>query len=312
MNIVVTGAGLIGCYFAQQMTAQGHRVVIADVAPNEGYVRSIAGDVPLVRLDIRDLPALAETFQQHQAEAIFHSAGLIAGKVADRIYSGLEINVWGTVNAVEAARLAGVRRFVFASTLGVYDLNVPATGPIREDFPTGVDQAYGSSKVAGEQILRAYATRYPIQLVMLRFATVYGRGHFAGGSVPGLAMNEIMLAAANGGPVTVNRHRVGQGEFVYVRDAARAVGLACTQDVKSKVFNVTPGTLVTGDALAAAIRAARPKIDVRVIDEQVGPPGLVRPQPMDPSRARDELGFVAEYDLDRGVADYLAEIDRTR
>lgn len=308
MNIVVTGAGLIGCYFAQQMTQQGHQVVIADIAPNEAYVRSIAGDVPIVRLDVRDLPALVETIQQHAGDAIFHSAGLIAGKVADRPYTGLEINVWGTVNALEAARLAGVRRFVFASTLGAYDLKVPVSEPIKETFPIGGDQMYASSKAACEPLVRAYASRYPIEIVIVRFATVYGRGHFAGGSVPGVAMDEIMRAAAKGGPVRINRHRVGQGEYVYVRDAARAVGLACTQPVEHNVFNITPGTLVTGDALAEAIRAARPNVEVTVFDEKTGPAGLFRPQPMDPARAREDLGFTAEYDLPRGVADYLAEL----
>ncbi|MDP2659540.1 MAG: NAD(P)-dependent oxidoreductase [Dehalococcoidia bacterium] len=309
MNILVTGAGLIGCHFAREMQSRGHQTVLFDLAPNEGYVRSIAGDAPVVKGDIRDLPALVDTMRAHQIKVVFHTAGLIGPRVAERPYTGLNINIGGAISLAEASRLQGVRRLVFASTHGVYNWNLPPRGPVDEDFPVGEDTFYAASKVSCEQILRAYGVRYGLDVAILRFAQVYGRGHFAGGSSGGVAMHAVAEAAARDGLVRIDPSKFGVNEYVYVKDAVRAAILACEQPLKSKVFNVGSGRLESPADLASAIREARPGLDVEVLPGPAERPGHLHAFPLDTGRAAAELGYQPRFDLARGMTDFIQEME---
>ncbi|MBI2917512.1 MAG: NAD(P)-dependent oxidoreductase [Chloroflexi bacterium] len=310
MNILITGAGLVGCHLAREMAGRGHKVIIYDVAPNPAYVRSVAGDVPAIAGDIRDLPALMEAIRDHQAEAVFHSAAFIGPKVSEHPYTGLSVNVVGTITVAEAARLSGVRRLAFASTFGVYNWSVPATAPITEDFLLGEDTFYSASKVSCEHILRAYAAKYGFELAMTRFAQVYGRGHYAGGSAGGMAFHDAVEAAARGGPARLDPRRFGINEYVYVKDVVQGVALACERPLNSRAFNIGTSVLSRPEDVAAAIRQACPTVTVEVLPGPAERPGTRRDFPMDLSRARTELGYAPKYDLAAGIADFVAELRR--
>jgi UDP-glucose 4-epimerase len=292
------------------MTQRGHRLVLYDVAPNERYVRSVAGDVTLVRGDIRDLPALLETMQHHHVETVLHTAGLIGAKVAEPIYTGFSINIGGAIAVAEACRLSGVRRLVFASTNGVYNRALAPTVPIHEDFPVGGEVAYSSSKVACEQVLRAYATQYGLEVALLRPAQVYGRGHYAGGSSGGLAMDSVVSSAVKGGPVQIGARFAGLQEYVYVKDVAQGAALACEKplNTKSRAFNLGTGALTTQEDLASAIRQACPGARVEIAQAPPRPEPTRKDQPLDPSRSREELGYTPKFDLAQGVADFVKEL----
>ena len=131
---------------------------------------------------MRDLPALVETMQKHKVDKVIHTAGLIGGKVAQPLYSGLQINVMGTINVAEAVRLTGVKRLVQISTMGIYDRRLEGDSPIEENFHRGPGEPYGNSKVAKELMVEAYQRLYGFELIIVRLANVYGVGHFAGGS----------------------------------------------------------------------------------------------------------------------------------
>ncbi len=311
MNILVTGAGLIGCHFARQMTQRGHQTVVYDVAPNEGYIRSVAGDVPLVRGDTRDLPALLETMRDYRVEIVFHTAGLIGGKVAERPYTGMSINLGGALAVAEATRLSHARRLIFAGTFGVYNWNLAATSPIDEDFPVGGDSLYAGSKIACEQILCAYGNKYGFEAIVLRFAQVYGRGHYIGGSSGGQAIHEIVALAAANKPVRISPHCFGINEYVYVKDAVQGAVLACETPVKSKAFNIGSGYLAGPQDLAAGIRTVRPGLEVRVEAGSEEPITRDRTQPLDLTRARRELAYDPHFDLVKGIADFIQGLPRT-
>lgn len=308
MNILVTGAGLIGCYFAGEMLRRGHRAVIYDIAPIDRYVRSVAGDVPLVRGDVRDLPALMDVMREHRVEAVFHSAGLIGPKVSERPYTGLNINVGGAIAVGEASRLSGVRRIVFTSSFAVYNWNLPSAVPIDEDFPASQNNFYGSSKIACEQILRAYATSYNMELAILRFAQVYGRGHYVGGSAGGIAMHEVIEAAARGEPVRLQPQRFGVNEFVYIGDVVQGVAGACEKPVGIAAFNIGTGVLNSPSDVAGAIKTVCPEVSVEVLPGPAERPGQHRTQPLDLTRARKELGYDPQFDLVGGITHMVAEL----
>ena len=310
MNILITGAGLIGCHFAREMGLHGHQAVIYDLAPMEPYVRSVAGDVPVVKGDVRDLPALMDVIREHRVEAVFHSAGLIGPRVAEHPYTGLSINVGGAIAVGEACRLSGVRRLVFAGSFAVYNWDLPPAAPIDEDFPTTQNTFYGGSKVACEQILRAYASTYGLELALLRFAQVYGRGHYVGGSSGGIAMHGVVETASRAEPVRIDPRHFGINEYVYIEDVVQGLAMAFERPLVSRAFNIGTGVLHSPADVAEALRRACPGLQVEVLPGPAQRPGQRRDQPLDLTRAREELGYNPRFDLTRGIAAFVEELRR--
>src|SRR5258708_6414247 len=161
MPTLVTGAGLIGAFFAQFAIARGETIVFLDPEPRADFLRMKLGEqgYRLARQDVRDLPVIIETIKTHKIETIVHTAGLIGPRVQAALSQAFDINLGGTRNVAEAVRLTGVRRLVHLSTFGVYDRRRPATGMIAEDFPRGQGRGYGNYKAAKELILEAYALK---------------------------------------------------------------------------------------------------------------------------------------------------------
>ena len=194
---LITGLGLVGTSYAQHALKRGETVVFYDIAPRKDFLAQKLGsaNVTVVQRDVRDLPSLIETLQKYKCETVIHTAGLIGGKVANPIYTGLQINVMGTINVAEAVRLTGVKRLVQISTFGIYDRRKGEPNPIDEDFRRGPGEPYGNSKVAKELMVEAYQRVFGFELIVLRLANVYGVGHFAGGSGGGEMVQNMAVSA---------------------------------------------------------------------------------------------------------------------
>ena len=176
--LVTGGAGFIGSNLVDALLERGDEVSIVDdlSSGKESNLESaLARGATLHHGDIRDGAQMADLVGREQPEVVFHLAAQIDVRVSiDRPGFDARTNVEGTVNTLEAARLAGsVRRFVFSSTGGaIYgetaDVPTPETvEPLPESF-------YGQSKQAAELYLAAYTRIYDLSTVALRFGNVYG------------------------------------------------------------------------------------------------------------------------------------------
>ena len=198
MRVLITGAGLIGCYTAKELVDRGDEVTFFDLQPNLPYLQKVLGkELPLIRGDIRELPALIEAMQNTRAEVVIHTAGLQGTRAP---YFGFQVNLIGTLNVAEAVRLTGVRRLIHASSQGVYDLTDPPV-PIHEEARRdGGARVYQGGKAACEEVLTAYAAVYKFELALPRFASVYGYGPYTGGGNVGMDMYAMLQAALAGKP----------------------------------------------------------------------------------------------------------------
>ena len=313
MRVFITATGMVGCWTARELLERGDEVAFFDLAPRPDFVRRIVGrDVQVVRGDVRELPGVLEAVQAFRPEVLIHTAGLIGGVAQQLPYRGYEINVMGTINVMEAARLSGVRRFVQASTLGVVDRSAPQTAPISEEHQLGGnDSVYGTSKVASEQILRAYAKHYRMELAMLRFAGVYGYGHFAGGSGVGKSTFELVQAALAGKPGVIGAGIPDANEMVYIQDLARGVAQAVhAERLPHHTYNLGSGEVVTPDDVVGALRETFPGFRAARPEGWAGGKGQAFLQAFDISRAKAELGYEVRFSLAAGLADLADEIRR--
>lgn len=305
---LITGLGLVGTSYAQNAMKRGERVVFYDVAPRKDFLAHKLGsaDVGLVQRDVRDLPALIETIQKFKCDTVLHTAGLIGGKVGNPIYSGLQINVMGTINVAEAVRLTGVKRLVQISTFGVYDRRQGEPNPIDEDFRRGPGEAYGNSKVAKELMVEAYQRMYGFELIVLRLANVYGVGHFAGGSGGGEMVQNMLQTGIRGGVVKIAQEVARDFEYVYYKDLGRALDKAATAPLKAPVtLNIGTGVVIKFDDLCALAEKLLPKLQVEIIP---GTKPRSAKQPMVIKKAKEILDWSPEYDIEAGFQDYIGEL----
>lgn len=308
MATLITGIGLVGTAFAQLALKRGERLVFYDFQPRKEFLAKKIGsaDVAVVQKDIRDLPALVEAMQKNRIDTVVHTAGLIGGRVAEALYTGLQINVMGTINVAEAVRLTGVKRLVLISTMGVYDRRQEASTPITEDFPRGEGNPYGNSKVAKELMVESYQQQYGFELIVLRLANVYGFGHFWGGSGGGELIQTMLQKGMTGEVVRAPQEQGRDFEYVYYKDVGRAIELAATvPNPPRKFLNVGTAVIVKFDELIAMAERLLPKLQVEIVP---GKSPRSAKQAMAISRAKEYLGWEPHYTMEMGLQDYLQEL----
>jgi nucleoside-diphosphate-sugar epimerase len=294
MATLITGLGLVGTSYAQLALKRGESIVFYDIAPRKDFLANKLGtaNLTVVQRDVRDLPALIETILKNRIDTVIHTAGLIGGKVAQPIYTGMQINVMGTINVAEAVRLTGVKRLVQISTFGVYDRRGGEPGPIDESFHRG----------PGEPYQRLYG----FELITLRLANVYGVGHFAGGSGGGEMVQKMLQTGIRGGIVKVPQEVARDFEYIYYKDLGRALDKATTTPLSVPVtLNIGTGVVIKFDDLVATAEKLLPNLQVEMVPGQK--PRSAK-QPMVITKAQQFLGWEPEYDLETGFKDYIEEL----
>ena len=323
MRVLVTGgAGYIGSHTCLELLQAGIHVVVLDNLCNSREeslrrVGEITGQgVGFFEVDLRDRETLGEIFSQGRFDAVIHFAGLKA--VGESVTQPLEYydnNVRGTLTLCQVMAEAGVRNLVFSSSATVY--GDPATVPIREDFPVGATNPYGRSKLFIEEILRdLYVSDPRWNIALLRYFNPVG-AHESGriGEDPNGIPNNLMPYIAQVAVGRLQRLRVFGNDYptpdgTGVRDYIHVVDLARGHLAALHKLQESPGVVTynlgTGrgysvlEVIAAFERASGRSIPYDIVERR---PGDIACCYADPSLARDELGWSAEYDLERMVAD---------
>ncbi|MGE5049361.1 MAG: NAD-dependent epimerase/dehydratase family protein [Deltaproteobacteria bacterium] len=306
MHVLVTGgAGFIGAHTVRALLAGGHQVTVVDDL-SHGTRASLAAGAALHVVDVRspDLPPLLE---RERPEAVLHLAAQmdVRRSVADPLFDA-SVNVLGTVNVIEAARRARVRRIVFASSGGAI-YGEQESFPAREDHPRRPASPYGVSKLCGEEYLAHAARASGLSTLALRYANVYGPGQDPHGEAGVVAIFlEKMLGGAT--PV-IHGDGMQTRDYVHVEDVARINLLALQSDVLG-ALNVGTGRETTVVDLAAAL-ARHAGFGGRV---QHGPAkaGEQRRSVVDPGAARAALGWTPQIGLEQGLRDTAAWFSEQR
>jgi UDP-glucose 4-epimerase len=170
--IVTGGAGFIGSHLVDRLIGEGWSVAVVDDL-STGRFSNINGEAEFYRLDIAD-PLLHDLVSTYKPEVVFHLAAQINVRhsLEDPV-ADARTNVLGSLNLLEACRVAGVRQFVFSSTGGAI-YGEPMTVPVRESHPARPDSPYGISKLAVENYLDLHRRVFGLQCAILRYGNVYG------------------------------------------------------------------------------------------------------------------------------------------
>ena len=302
MNILITGAGLIGAHAARQAVDAGHKVVLFDLSPNRDYIATVVGKdkADVVAANMLDLPALLTALEKFNVDTMVHTAGLIGGRVQENSYTGATNNILGTINILEAARLRKLRRVVYVSTFGVYERGKITDNLVKEIHPIGGHNLYATTKVCSEHLVHAYTSMYNLDTIIIRPGGVFGRGFYVGGSTVGMVMRDLALAMIKGDPITIDAK-------TYGKDVGLALLLACqAQNPKQRIYNAGTGAVHGAEQLAQVVREVAPKLEVKVSGSSVADKS--RSIPMDISFSKAELGYAPRFPLKEALRDYMDEL----
>jgi UDP-glucose 4-epimerase len=319
MKVLITGGmGVIGAETSRKFVREGHRPLIYARHRDESLVGDILDKVDIELGDVTDLPRLLDVIKRHKVTHIVHAAAFVGAVSQANPALSINVNVMGTVNVLEAARLFEIKRLVFTSAKGVYgpvlgEYGAPTYKPMPEDLPKNPKRIYDSAKLMGEQACLYYQANMGVDAVVLRFATTYGPGKTARHGKMGVT-SQIVEAPARGESFHLAQGGDEKDDFIYNKDSAFGIYLATiAANPKSRVYNIGSGVGATLKDFERIIRRHIPNADIKI------GPGLNflgMPYPAhgvyDVSRAKNELGFAPEYDLEKGIADYLASLKRLK
>jgi UDP-glucose 4-epimerase len=295
MVILVTGgAGFIGSHVVDAYVAAGHEVVVVDNL-STGSREQIHPAARLVERDINQADVVDLLLEERPEVVNHHAANAsVAVSVRRPIYDASQ-NVLGTLNLLEACRVAGVRKFIYISSGGAMYGN-PEYLPMDEGHPSNPVSPYALSKHTGERYVHLYGVEHDLRWTSLRYANVYGPRqdpHGEAGVVSIFCQNLL-----DGVAPEIHWDGEQTRDFAYVSDCARANLLALDAG-DGQAYNVGTGAATSINELFRALVG----VSGRDVEPRRGPrrPGDARHSYLDCSKIERELGWQAEVSLREGL-----------
>lgn len=297
--LVTGGAGFIGSSIAEALLRAGDRVRIVDdfSTGRRENIASLPGKVELLEGDICDGALMTRAMQG--IDAVFHEAALpsVSRSVTDPQES-MRVNVQGTTVVLDAARLAGVKRVLFAASSSAYgDTEVL---PKVESMPTDPLSPYAVSKISCEQLLKVFSNLYGIETLALRYFNVFGPRQDPTSQYAAVIPN-FMTAAVRGMSPPVYGDGEQTRDFCFIENtvAANLLGLSTSKKLSGQVVNVACGERISLNRLLELVS----KVSGHPVkaDYQPARPGDIRDSLADINAARELLGYEPKVLVEEGL-----------
>lgn len=298
--LVTGGAGFIGSHLVERLLKDGHHVTVIDNhstgrPENLAHLRDFPGLSTHV-LDINDGERIAPLFEG--IDWVFHLAAL--ADIVPSIQRPLDYhraNVDGTVMVLEAARAAGVKRFLYAASSSCY--GIPDAYPTPESAPPRPQYPYALSKYLGEQCVMHWSQVYGLPAVSLRLFNVYGPRSRTSGTY-GAVFGVFLAQKLADKPFTVVGDGTQTRDFTFVSDVADAFVTAAQSDVTGEVFNIGSGGTYSVNQLVSLLGGP-----VTYLPKRPGEPDCTL---ADTSRIHQALGWHSKVRFEDGVRIMLENI----
>ena len=252
--LVTGGAGFIGSHIAEELLKRGHSITILDDLSG-GFTDNLVEGISFIRGSITDVDLVNDLFKERQFEYVFHLAAYAAEGLSHFIKRfNYTNNLIGSVNLINASVNAGVKCFVFTSSIAVYGTSPEL--PMTEKTPARPEDSYGIAKLAVEQELKVCKEMFDLDYVIFRPHNVYGERQNIGDkyrNVVGIFMNQIL----QGKPMTVFGDGNQARAFSYIGDIAPIMAEAIeTPTAFNQVFNIGADQPYSVNDLAIAVAKA--------------------------------------------------------
>jgi threonine 3-dehydrogenase len=329
--LVTGGTGFVGSYLALALLERGESVVLFDRDPDQRRLTGFAPQfadyqkdrrVSFVQGDLSLLPHVLATMDKHEPKAVFHLGALLSAGTESNPTMGFQVDLIGTWNVLEAARLYGEQRqgepvrVLFPSTIASFGSFLPSPGSVSNESVQMPTTMYGVAKVASERLGEYYHAKKWVDFRAVRFPSVVGAARGPGGTTVYSTLMMQFPLLGRGYDVYVKPER--RLDVLYVKDAVRALldlhDAPRLPDDHRRVYNIAGirenGQPPTAQEIAAAVEkvAGNGKITFNgfnpTLDSTVQGFGILN----DANARADWKWRGAQYDLKATIADFAVEL----
>ena len=293
MKILVTGgAGFIGSYLVDRLIKEGHKVVVIDNL-STGKKENLNPEAKFYKINICN-PKISQVFKKEKPEIVFHFAAQIdVKKSVENPAEDANVNILGTLNVLENCKRFKVKRFVFASSVGVF--GEPQKLPVKENHPLNPLAPYPITKLAIEKYLNFYQNQ-GLDFVSLRYSNIYGPRQISTGE-GGVVAIFIEKLLKNQKP-TIFGDGNQTRDFLYVDDAVEAAILAIKAPTGS-IYNVGTNKEITINTLFKLLSNIL-KAKIKPVFQPICQGEIIKSR-IDYSKAQRELGWKPKFSLEKGL-----------
>lgn len=289
--LVTGGIGLIGNAVRQRLEDRGDKVIAID------RVATTIDGREVVECDVTDAHGLHAIARRYPIRAIVHCGAFSGPMVSpDHPMQMIRVNIGGTSNVGELARVLGGVRLVFASTATAY--GATPKGLVPENTVMEPESMYGASKTASEQVLNAYKRQFGVDTVSMRLTWVYGPRRMTA-----CLIRQMLTDALAGRPTKIPYGRDFPRQYIHLDDATDAMVAALDRpNLPQQAYNISGGNWSTLSEVADTVMKAVPgaRVEVAPGDD----PGDMRQERFDISAAARDLDYVPKISLEDGVKSY--------
>ena len=319
-NLITGGMGFFGAYIARQLLEEDEEVVLfqrRDQLPSS--MADLEGRVKIVSGDIGNWVHVMDAVKQYNIESIYHSAALMSRDCEASPANGFRVNVLGTFNVLEAARILGINDVLYVSSAATYGIT-PKTleaidRKVYNNTPQTSENMYTTTKVMCERLGEQYWRQYGINFRGARYAMIAGPtrqlsyyyGDWSG----------IVELTAMGKPYTVHSNPEYPCSYIYVKDGVRGLlqlKRAAEKKLRQRVYNFGGFTATLND-VAAEVKKHLPGVQI-MFDEDTSEHMKNQNSGVnywiDNTVATQDLGYEPQYPLEEMVADFINEVKAGR
>ena len=303
--LLIGGAGFIGSHTLDLLLKEDIKEIIIFDNFSRGKTKNIelALKDPRVKIfehggDIVQTDILSSAMKN--IDGVFHFAALWLLHCWDYPSSAFKVNIEGTFNVLEACKKNNIKKLVFSSSASVY--GDAMEDPMKENHPFNNTNFYGASKIAGEQMARAYHYRYGLNFIGLRYMNVYGPRQDYKGAYIAVIMRILDNLELGKNPILYGDGKQAY-DFISVKDCALSNICAMKSDANNEFYNVGTGIKTSLLELTKIIlEEFGLNLNIEFKEEEKS---FVKNRVGDPTKARNEIGFEAQINLRKGIQDLI-------
>jgi UDP-glucose 4-epimerase len=298
--LVIGGTGFIGSRAVKFLLEQGEQIVVMDLFPNLTRVEEIKDELTIVQGSITSIETIIETIKKHQVSKIINTAYHLESESEQYPHEAIKVNLLGTNNVFEAARIMGIKRVIWASSLAVYGDKKSANGiPQNEDAPCLPLTVYGAGKQFSEFMIHSYNNKYGMDIVGLRPSPVYGTGRSTGTTA---WLSDFVDMPVRGEVARIPPSPEQTLGWCYVDDAAAAFVAVCQHEGKcpSEIYNIGAFGATVEEMMGIVSR------EVPGTRVEYGDRYIYYLDVADNSRIKRDIGFELKFDLEKGVKEHIS------